>query len=500
MRRGQTGIEQSQWHGTVAPTPALACDLRRDFRALAGWCPSCLVRSVYKDHRLGSCTDRRDRTWWTLLVTVAADLANALTALARSGDGARAGVAWIGNGSPMTARNEATGGADVPRSLLALERAARAAAESANRAKDLFLATVSHELRTPLQAILWWVELLRSQGSLDEATRARGLEIISRNIRAQARLVEDLLDVSSIVTGKLRLDLRVLDLSEVIDAAIDAVHTMADAKGIRLDSFIDPATGPILGDPARLQQVLCNLLSNAVKFTPAGGRIEVRLLPAGTHVELRVTDSGIGLSPEALLSIFDRFRQAENSRGGLGLGLSIVRELVVLHGGTAEAQSGGAGLGATFILRFPVARGPVEPGDNMEFANSLFGVHALVVDEHGAVRELASTILRRAGAEVTAVPSAELALDILSRAKADVLVIDVSGPAGLGFDTLIRQLRARESRQGEYVPAVALATYGRRTEDQVGFVMAGFQAHVCKPIQPRELIGAVARVTGRTEP
>jgi CheY-like chemotaxis protein len=400
----------------------------------------------------------------------------------------------------MTPSNDARSAAEAVSSLLADERAARAAAEAANRVKDVFLATVSHELRTPLQAILWWVELLRSQDSLDETTRARGLEIISRNVRAQTKLVEDLLDVSSIVTGKLRLDLRPLDLGDVIEAGIDAVYTTAEAKGIRLDSFLERPTEPILGDPGRLQQVVCNLLSNAIKFTPPGGRVEVRLRRRGTHVEVHVTDSGIGLSPDALASIFDRFRQGENSRGGLGLGLSIVRDLVVLHGGSAEAHSGGPGQGATFTLRFPVALAAAGSDDVAEFVNSLFGIHALVVDEQGAFREIAGTILRRAGAEVTTVASADVAREILSRAKADVIVIDVGGSGTPACDALIRQLRTQDSRHSGYVPAIALATYGRRTEDQVGFLMAGFQAHLCKPIQPAELIRTVARLTGRAGP
>jgi CheY-like chemotaxis protein/two-component sensor histidine kinase len=396
----------------------------------------------------------------------------------------------------MTPSNDRPETADDLSPLLAHERAARAEAEAANRAKDLFLATISHELRTPLQAMLWWVELLRSQSSLDEATRARGLEIISRNVRTQTKLVEDLLDVSSIVTGKLRLDLRVLELAEVMEAAIDAVHTMAGAKGVRLDSFLEPAS--VLGDPARLQQIVCNLLSNAIKFTPPGGRVEIRLQRRGDQARVAVTDSGIGLSPEAVATIFDRFRQGEHSRGGLGLGLSIVRDLAVLHGGSAEAFSPGPGQGATFTVRFPVAPNPVAVADDGEFANSLFGLHALVVDEHGPVREIVKNFLRRAGAEVTAVASPELALEILARAKADVIIVDVGGGAA-DCETLIRRLRAQESRQSGYVPAIALATHGRRTEDQVGFLMAGFQAHLTKPIQAAELIRTVTRLTGRTE-
>ena len=391
--------------------------------------------------------------------------------------------------------------------LLAREQAARAEAESAGRAKDDFLAVVSYELRTPLQSMLGWAQLLK--GRADEPAIVRkGLDIIERNSRTQAQLIEDLLDVSRIVAGKLRLERRRVDLAEVLRAALDSATVLADGRSIRIDAAIEALGGVVLGDPQRLQQIVSNLLSNAVKFTPPAGRIGVRLRREGTRATIAVEDSGCGISPEFLPHVFDRFRQAEDGattrrRGGLGLGLAIVRHLVEAHGGTVAAESPGEGRGSTFTVTLPLvsverpvlleARAETSPRG----ARRLDGVRVLVVDDDPDACDLLETVLRGEGAEVHAVQSARAALDALPSFGPDVLLSDIGMPEEDGY-ALIRELRTRErAADGTHVPALALTAFASAA-DRAQALSLGFEAHMAKPASPRDLARTVATLVGRT--
>jgi len=389
---------------------------------------------------------------------------------------------------------------------------AKQQAEEANRMKDEFLATLSHELRTPLNAMLGWAQVLRL-GKLDETASARALATIERNARAQAQLIADLLDVSRIITGKLRLDFQPVELPRIIEAVLDSVRPAADAKEIRLDVALDPLASPVLGDADRLQQVIWNLLSNAIKFTPREGAVEVRLRQTGASVEVRVSDNGAGIRPDFLPYVFDRFRQAEStitrSHGGLGLGLSIVRHLVELHGGTVEVQSAGEGKGATFTVLLPVrtaviaecvspetaAGAAVEMVDPWGAPALLRGLHVLVVEDEEDARDLLATALEQHGARVTAVSSVAAALECLDSRPVDVLVSDLAMPDEDGY-SLIRRVRARPGDRGGSVPAAALTAYAR-AEDRSRVLAAGFQRHVPKPIDPSDLVNVVAALAGR---
>jgi signal transduction histidine kinase len=394
--------------------------------------------------------------------------------------------------------------------LLVLEQQARRQAEDANRIKDEFLATLSHELRTPLNAILGWAQVLRS-GKVDAPTTERALEAVERNARAQAQLISDLLDVSRIITGKLRLELRPVDLSGILDAALDSVRPAAEAKEIHLRIVPGQVAGPFVGDPDRLQQVFWNLLSNAIKFTPQGGSVEVRLrhTPDGM-AELAVTDSGMGIRPDFLPYVFDRFRQAESTttrhHGGLGLGLSIVRHLVELHGGTVAVESEGEGRGATFTVRLParlgaearVERRAGEPDASSDLVNDcelLAGLRVLVLDDEADARELLATALEQHGARVTALASVQEVLEALDRETFHVLLSDIGLPGEDGY-SMIRKVRARGAERGGNLPAAALTAYAR-TEDRVRALSAGFQMHLSKPIDPAELVATIAALAGR---
>jgi len=381
---------------------------------------------------------------------------------------------------------------------------ARAAAEKANRAKDEFLATLSHELRTPLTPILGWTVMLRS-GTLDPTSIHRGLEVIERNVRAQTQLIEDLLDVSRIITGKLRLEVRPMDLVAVVEAGIDAVRPAAEAKGIRIASRLDPMASAMVGDPDRLQQVVWNLVSNAVKFTPKDGRVEVELARVDTHARLRVRDTGKGIQPAFLPHVFDRLRQADSTstraHGGLGIGLAIVRHLVELHGGTVAAESGGEGEGATFTVELPISATPgtqraaPEAAARDEGSVRLDGVRVMVVDDEADTRDLLSFSLRNYGAEVRALGSASEALAAIQQDKPDVLVSDIGLPGDDGY-ALIRKVRALDEESGGRVPAAALTAYAK-DEDRHRAIAAGFQAHVTKPVELAELASVVASLAGR---
>ena len=393
--------------------------------------------------------------------------------------------------------------------LLSSEKLARSEAERANRLKDEFLATISHELRNPLNAILGWAHMLRL-GKLTEPIAERAVETIYRNAKSQAQLVSDLLDVSRIISGKLRLDMRTVDLIFIINAAIDSIRPAAEAKGIRVQTMLDPAAGPISGDADRLQQIVWNLLTNAVKFTPKGGRIQVKVQRINSHVEIDVSDSGVGISKEFLPYVFDRFRQADASitrtHGGLGLGLSIVRQLVDLHGGSVSVQSEGEGKGATFTITLPFvgvvtnqndAESPTQGEEIISFEGlpSLQGLKILVVDDEADTRELIREVLKECGSEVITSRSAEEALAALQEHKPDILISDLGMPDEDGY-SLISKIRALPDERGGQIPAAALTAYAR-AEDRMRVLRSGFQFHLPKPIDSAELVTVVASLAGR---
>jgi signal transduction histidine kinase/ActR/RegA family two-component response regulator len=391
------------------------------------------------------------------------------------------------------------------------ERTAALARErDANRLKDEFLATLSHELRTPLNAVLGWTRVLRS-AHVEPATGKRALESIERNARVQARLIEDLLEVSRIVTGKLRLQVRPVDLAAIVDAAIEVVQPAAMAKKISLDVAISARPAMTSGDPDRLQQVVWNVMSNAVKFTPAGGDVKVRLVQAQGY-RLTVRDSGPGIEPRFLPHVFEAFRQADGSasreHGGLGLGLAIAKQLVELHGGTINAYSSGRGTGATFEIHLPsiVATHPVDAVRDTVPAHALpaptvddsmlRNVHVLVVDDEEDARLLLETTLSQYGADVTIAASAAEALQAIERAVPDVLLSDVGMPHEDGY-SLIRRVRARPPAAGGTIPAVAITAYAS-ANDRLTALSAGYQAHVAKPFEPREIATLVAQLGRNT--
>ena len=382
--------------------------------------------------------------------------------------------------------------------LLRQEQSARADAETAGRAKDEFLATLSHELRTPLNALVGWLWWLR-KGELDEARQAKALETIDRNTQALAQLIEDLLDVSRIITGKLRLATRSVQPGPLAEAAVEAIRPAAIAKSIELMTMLDEEAGPVLGDPDRLQQVMWNLLSNAIKFTPEKGRVTVSLDRQGSEVVLQVSDSGKGIAPELLPYIFDRFRQSAASVSvppGLGLGLSIVRHLVEVHGGRIRATSPGEGLGATFIVTLPVHTETVAaPGVPAAEEPSMDGLAILVVEDDPDAREWLVQTLERWGARVATASTGREALDAVTRERLDVLVSDIRLPDTDGYE-LIRKIRDIEGALGRYTPAVALTAYPR-VEDRARALQAGYQMHVPKPVAPHDLASVIATLTNR---
>lgn len=403
------------------------------------------------------------------------------------------------------------------RKLLANEQAARMGAEAANRAKDIFLATLGHEMRTPLSAIAGWAHVLAREGCTKDDVR-RAAEVITRNAAAQARMIDDVLDVSRIISGKLRLEIVACDLIATIGAAIDSMRTAAEAKGITLTAKLEPAARTVACDADRLQQVVWNLLSNAVKFTPPGGHVTITLSQDGEFRVIRVIDTGMGIEPEFLPHVFDRFQQADaGSRRqfrGLGLGLSIVKHVVELHGGTVEAFSAGLERGSTFTVRLPTARlsdaqnaedeadtgslsGDLHAPARSEPPVRLDGLRLLVVEDEADVLFVLVKLLEDAGATVTAASSAVEAMNILSNAKdgVDVLVSDIGMPEQDGFD-LIRQVRSR-GHNAKDLPAVALTAYTGKN-DQRKALLAGFQAHVAKPVDPHDLTAVIASLAGRT--
>jgi signal transduction histidine kinase/PAS domain-containing protein len=386
------------------------------------------------------------------------------------------------------------------------ERAARTAAERLSDMKDRFLANLSHELRTPLNAVLGWAQILR-KGVKDEADLMKGLEAIERSARVQCQLIGDLLDTSRITSGKVRLDVQPLGPISFIDAAIETVRPAAEAKGIRLLSILDPVAGPVAGDPARLQQVMWNLLSNAIKFTPKGGTVQISLERVNSHIEIVVSDSGIGIKPEFVPHVFERFQQGDLSTtkayGGLGLGLSIVRQLVELHGGTVQASSPGQDQGTTFALQLPVTavRGAssdderhhpetwvptLAPFDDVD----LCGCRVLVVDDDQDARDLIFRLLSDCGADVVTAATAGEAMAHIDLEGPDILVSDIGMPDVDGYG-LLKMVRALNNDSAKKIPAIALTAFAR-SEDRIRALRAGFVAHVAKPVEPSELLATIA--------
>jgi PAS domain S-box-containing protein len=400
----------------------------------------------------------------------------------------------VANIQDITARKQAEAEREE---LLIRERAARETAEAATRSKDEFLAVVSHELRSPLNAILGYAALLR-YGRMDAEEFKHAVEVIERSGKAQAHLIDDLLDTARIISGKLRLVVGPVDPASVIEESVQTIRPAAEAKGVSLGADLPSEIGQITGDPARLQQIVWNLLSNAIKFTPQGGRIEARLERVDPHIRITVSDTGKGISDDFMPYVFDRFHQSDTSsvrrHGGLGLGLSLAKYLVELHGGTIEAESAGEGQGATFKVTLPVraVASPIGEGDGAPAAKSsgeLAGVRALVVDDEDDARELLKSALENYGADVIAVSSAAEAYELITETpppeRPDVMVADIGMPEEDGY-SLIRRLREWEDAHGAYTPAVALTAYGR-VEDRVSALKAGFQMHVAKPVDPDEL-------------
>jgi signal transduction histidine kinase/ActR/RegA family two-component response regulator len=401
------------------------------------------------------------------------------------------------------------------RKALTREKEARLEAETANRLKDEFLSTLSHELRTPLTAIVGWSNLLL-EDELDPQKRPQALQTIARNAKFQAQLIDDLLEVSRIITGKLRLNFRACELRQIIEAGVESIRPTAEAKAVRLELLTETGTAQVYGDPDRLRQVIWNLLSNAVKFTPRNGSVQIKCLSSISHVIISVTDSGEGIKPDFLPRVFDRFSQADGSttraHGGLGLGLAIVRHLVELHGGSVRAESPGQGLGATFTVSLPLMQAAVnEPtqtsgvqsdrrtlsGDDLMAKPVLLdGLRLLVVDDDRDFRELVSAILGQYGAQVNTAASAAEALTQLENWKPDALVADIGMREEDGY-SLITKVRALPADRGGRVPALALTAY-TRSEDRLRALAAGYQEHMGKPVAGPDLARVVAELTGRS--
>jgi PAS domain S-box-containing protein len=419
-------------------------------------------------------------------------------------EGRRVGRVW--SYRDVTARKHAE---DALHELVEAERTARAEIDRVSHLKDEFLATLSHELRTPLTAILGWSKVLLLKRD-DPASLERGLDAIARNAKAQARLIDDLLDMNRIVSGKLRLEVQPTDLASVIEAAVEAVRPSANARSIRLSTVLDPLAGPASGDPNRLQQVVWNLLTNAVKFTPRGGRIEVLLQRVDSHLEIAVSDNGIGIETHFLPQVFDRFRQADasttRSHSGLGLGLSIARQIVELHGGSMHASSAGLGRGATFVVVLPLSvvrrepegahpAGPGAAASSLPADLNLAGLKILVVDDEPDARQLIEQLLTDCSAVVHTAASAAEAMALIETVRPDLVLSDIGMPECDGYQ-FIQQVRRLPAERGGKTPAIALTAFAR-TEDRIRTMVAGYQVHLAKPVEPHELLAAVASLSGR---
>jgi signal transduction histidine kinase/response regulator RpfG family c-di-GMP phosphodiesterase len=433
-------------------------------------------------------------------------------------DGTRLGIIYLSDradGGAFTADDESIAVQLAQMASIAVENTLFSEEREANRIKDEFLSTLSHELRTPLNAILGWTQLLEMEKPVGEF--AHGLEVIERNARAQTKLIEDLLDVSRISTGKLRLNPQLISVGPVVESAVEAVKPAADAKGVKLHVDLPPAPQRLVADPDRLQQVVWNLLSNAVKFTPTGGDVTVDSKQVAGNIEIRMTDTGQGIAPAFLPFVFDRFRQADStstrSHGGLGIGLTIVRHIVELHGGSVRAESRGEGHGSAFTVTLPITAAPEHqdqplrqsPAELRQRSSGaagaaaeaptgveLRGVRILIVDDAPDALEVLTVVLRRAKAEVVTAESASEARRILLEFRPDVLVSDIAMPDEDGF-ALLQSVRLMPAESGGNVPAIALTAYARE-EDRIKALKAGFAAHVSKPVEPDELIGLIAQI------
>jgi PAS domain S-box-containing protein len=392
--------------------------------------------------------------------------------------------------------------------LLAREQSALKEAQEANRTKDEFLATLSHELRTPLTSILGWARMLRT-GTLDRETTSRAVETIERNARVQTQIIEDILDVSRIITGKLSLNFEPIKLASVLESAISSIQPAADAKGISISKDLGPEGVIISGDSHRLHQIFWNLLSNAIKFTGAGGHVDIKLECLESHARIRVKDTGKGIKPDFLPFVFDRFRQADStttrSHGGLGLGLAIVRHLLEIHGGVVKAESEGEGKGATFIVQLPLISDckhalefvPIQSGGLAKAGvPGLGGLKVLVVDDEPDTLDFLKQVFENCDARTHAADSAKEAYQLLLNERPDVIVSDIGMPGEDGF-TLIRRIRQLSTEEGGKTPAIALTAFAS-AEDRARVLLAGFQVHLAKPVDPVELAALVASLAGRT--
>ncbi len=472
--------------------------------------------SGWPDHELQVAAEKGKfvDTGWRLRKDGTSFWANVTITALRDDAGKLLGFAKLTRDLTEAKRVEAMESANQQREeMLDAERNARITAQRATRLKDEFLATLSHELRTPLSAILGWTQLLlRGEKSRGPEEQKRAIEVIERNARAQVKLIDDLLDLSRVMTGKLRLELQQVSFTSIVEAAVDSAKPSADVKGIRLKAILGASSQDIISaDSTRLQQVVWNLLTNAIKFTPKGGQVQVLLQRVNSHLELSVSDTGIGIPANYLPHVFDRFSQKDSSTtrtfGGLGLGLAICKQLVELHGGAIRAASLGEGKGATFSVQLPVSivqlgdqSGPrihptaeTHPGE-MQPLPRLDGVHVFAVDDEPDARDLLRRVLEEQGAKVTSFASAEHALTVLKTTKPMVLVCDIGMPKMDGYQ-LIRTVRAEESR-AERIPALALTAFAR-AEDRKRSLVAGYQAHLAKPFDLGELILVVADLVGR---
>jgi signal transduction histidine kinase len=493
----------------------LGLSVLRATRHFSVFYPQDARESGWPEHELQVAAEKGSfvDTGWRVRKDGTTFWANVTITALRDDAGRLIGYAKLTRDLTETKRTEAIELANQQREeMLDAERSARMAAQRATRVKDEFLATLSHELRTPLSAILGWTQLLlkgESPRGPDEQKRA--IEVIDRNARAQVQLIDDLLDLSRIMTGKLRLELHQISFASVVEAAVDSAQPSADAKGIRLKAMLGASQDIVSADGARLQQVVWNLLTNAIKFTPKGGQVHVLLQRVNSHLELSVSDTGIGIPPNYLPHVFDRFSQKDSSTtrafGGLGLGLAICKQLVELHGGSITAASQGEGKGATFSVQLPLSimqlqdessprihpTTETQPGEILSLPR-LDGVHVFSVDDEPDARELLRTVLEDQGAKVTSFGSAHEALTALKTTKPTVLICDVGMPKTDGYQ-LIRTVRAEESRS-ERIPALALTAFAR-AEDRKRSLLAGYQAHLAKPFDVGELILVVADLVGR---
>ena len=476
--------------------------------------PQDVVDSGWPAHELreATATGRFVDTGWRVRKDGSTFWANVTITAMRDESGKLLGYAKLTRDLTERRRAEAMQLASQERDeILDAERNARMTAQRATRVKDEFVATLSHELRTPLSAILGWTQVLLRGQAASATDQRRAIEVIDRNARAQVQLIDDLLDLSRIMTGKLRLDLRQVAIIDIVQAAIDSAAPSAATKEIRLISLLDPGRAVVNGDAGRLQQVVWNLLTNAIKFTPRGGQVQVVLQRVNSHVELSVSDTGVGIPASFLPQVFERFSQRDGSstraHGGLGLGLAICRQLVELHGGSIRAASPGEGLGATFSVNLPVSIMQVEsererahPTAELSDADALAmprldGAHVFIVDDEPDARELLLRVLVDQGATVTAFESADAALTALAASRPSVIVSDVGMPGTDGYQ-MIRTLRASEPRDSR-IPALALTAFAR-AEDRKRALVAGFQAHLAKPFDVAELVLLVAGLVGRT--